>query len=356
MSWLKNAMALLCGGKSRVASDQSELGVPSLLGCPLVVTPDETGANALTAALQPAERVTPPSTSTGVPDEREEGRAVRVFLSSTFLDMHAERDELRTTTFPALRRRFRDRGVVLLEVDLRWGVVESDVTLQVCLSEVERCRPWFIALLGQRYGTVLTEREATPELQEAFPVVRKGIERSLTEIEILQCLLTNPRNAKCALFFERDPTWLDTLRGEQRAAFEDQSKDARAKLGDLKARIRRVATVRNYKSPVDIGPAVEAALGSVLEARFPQSGAPDTFTQTHRLHAAYARDRLGLHIGAARYLERLNQWMQNSKASPLLIAGPSGSGKSKLIANWIQVWRTRPWTQLIASKFAWSRA
>lgn len=38
-------------------------------------------------------------------------RVVRVFVSSTFQDMHAEREELVKFTFPELRRRCAEKGV-----------------------------------------------------------------------------------------------------------------------------------------------------------------------------------------------------------------------------------------------------
>lgn len=48
--------------------------------------------------------------------------AIRVFVSSTFRDMQAERDELVKRVFPLLRRRCQERGIAWSEVDLRWGV------------------------------------------------------------------------------------------------------------------------------------------------------------------------------------------------------------------------------------------
>ena len=254
--------------------------------------------------------------------------------------MQGERDELANVTFPALRRRFRERGVEVFEVDLRWGVSEADVTLEVCLAEVNRCKPFFVGLIGQRYGTVLTESELTPELRDAYPILRDGIGRSLTEIEILQGVLADPESSPHAMFFERDKAWLNTLSRKERPRFEEVSRQARAKLGNLRARLRRVAEIESYQTPADVGPAVEAALVTALDARFPEVEAPDDFTQAHRLHAAYARDRLGPHVGAEPYLQSLDQWMREAGAPALLITGASGGGKSKLIAKWMQARRT----------------
>lgn len=54
-----------------------------------------------------------------------ESRVIRVFLSSTFLDFMQERDLLVKQVFPELRRKARERGVEVVDVDLRWGITEN---------------------------------------------------------------------------------------------------------------------------------------------------------------------------------------------------------------------------------------
>jgi hypothetical protein len=48
------------------------------------------------------------------------------------------------------------RGVAWSEVDLRWGVTDEQkaegAVLPICLAEIDRSRPYFLGLLGQRYG------------------------------------------------------------------------------------------------------------------------------------------------------------------------------------------------------------
>ena len=51
-------------------------------------------------------------------------KPVRVFISSTFRDMHAERDYLVRFVFPELRERCAKRRLHLVDVDLRWGATE----------------------------------------------------------------------------------------------------------------------------------------------------------------------------------------------------------------------------------------
>lgn len=126
-------------------------------------------------------------------------RAVRVvplFVSSTFRDMHAERDYLRDVVLPELQERLWERGVILELVDLRWGVDSTTEVerhrknlhiLTVCFAEIQRSRPYFISLLGDRYGWI----PPRPAVQDA--VREAGIDaavegRSLTELEILFAL------------------------------------------------------------------------------------------------------------------------------------------------------------------------
>jgi hypothetical protein len=79
-------------------------------------------------------------------------RTVRVFLSSTFRDFAEERELLVKNVFPELRRKCRERQVELIDVDLRWGIIEKESkqgkVLPICLAGIDRARPYFIGFLG----------------------------------------------------------------------------------------------------------------------------------------------------------------------------------------------------------------
>src|SRR5215813_9473343 len=88
-------------------------------------------------------------------------RVFRLFVSSTFSDMHLERDALQQQVFPRLADLCQQRSARFMAVDLRWGVTEAAAqgqqTMRICLEEIARCqritaRPNFIALVGDRYG------------------------------------------------------------------------------------------------------------------------------------------------------------------------------------------------------------
>jgi hypothetical protein len=88
---------------------------------------------------------------------RPASASIRLFISSTFLDMEQEREVLLRHALPMIRQRVMKGGRSWAEVDLRWGIAQeagpADV-VRICLQEVERCVPYCIALLGERYGWV----------------------------------------------------------------------------------------------------------------------------------------------------------------------------------------------------------
>jgi len=63
-----------------------------------------------------------------------ESRVIRVFLSSTFRDFMQERDLLVKEVFPELRRKARERGVDVVDVDLRWGITEEESRQGIVLA------------------------------------------------------------------------------------------------------------------------------------------------------------------------------------------------------------------------------
>lgn len=88
-------------------------------------------------------------------------RTFRVFVSSTFSDLKAERNALQEHVFPNLREFCESRGVRFQGIDLRWGVSREagldQRTMTICLAELRRCqevspRPNFIVLIGDSYG------------------------------------------------------------------------------------------------------------------------------------------------------------------------------------------------------------
>lgn len=265
-------------------------------------------------------------------------RTVRVFVSSTFRDMAQERDELAKRVFPRIRKLCEARGVVFADVDLRWGVTDEEAAegrvLPVCLAEIERSRPYFIGILGERYGWVPSE---IPEhLIESQPWLREVGGRSITELEILHGVLDNPEMAGHAMFYFRDPAWVGRQSESERDALIDASEKDQAKLTALKQRIRasEFPLREGYADPAAFADLVCADLTALIDRVFPPGSAPDAIERERREHIAFSRERGRHYLGRSEYYRELDDYLTGD-GSPLVIIGESGSGKSALVSSWL---------------------
>jgi tetratricopeptide (TPR) repeat protein len=289
--------------------------------------------------IQLIEPAPPPTAGRGIDLD---DRVVRVFISSTFRDMHAERDELVKRVFPELRRLCRSRGVELVEVDLRWGITreqaERGEVLPVCLEEIQRCRPYFIGLLGERYGWIPSTIDA--ELLRAQPWLTADEPRSVTELEILYGALNNPAMADHTFFYFRDPAYLRSVEPARRPGYEPETPDAASRLAALKQRIRESGLpVREaYPDARALGTLVLDDLRVAIEAEYPEDSAPDVWEVERMGHATFARSRTRVYVQRPADFDRLDQHLRTG-GPPLVLSGPAGSGKSALVANWLALVR-----------------
>ena len=314
---------------------------------------------------------------TNQPDASVAGqsRVVRVFVSSTFRDMHAERDELVKRIFPRLRKLCGARGVTFAEIDLRWGITDEQAAegkvLPICLAEIERCRPYFVGLIGQRYGWI--PEDISPDLCAQQPWLAEHRRRSVTELEILHGVLNDTGMARHAFFYFRSRDYLARVPPAARADYEEvASPDAiapysadeaaaraglrRQQLEDLKARIRASGCpVReDYPDPVALGEMVFADLARVIDQRFPGEERLDPLDRDTFEHNAFAQNRVFGYVPRESYLGRLDAHVAGENA-PLVITGAPGVGKSALAAWWVLHYRKFAVEQSPAPRRFWQR-
>jgi len=303
-------------------------------------------------------------------------KKINVFVSSTFRDMKAERDELTLRVFPALRKVCEERGIAWGEVDLRWGIPEEKKgeILSTCLKFIDECRPYFIGMLGERYGWV---EETVPEgVIRDYPWIQDHQGKSITELEILHGVLNNPAMTGHAYFYFRDPGYVNTLPPEQRSEFlegpipeditkygaieaERRAEKRRGQLAALKDMIRRstVPVQDGYRDPVRFGELVKEDLLRVINSLAPS---PKPLTDAERAsaaldrddiaHEAFAASRFGVYIPRQEYFDRLDAHVAGD-GPPLVVLGKSGSGKSALLAHWAFRYRLRHPDDLIIVHF-----
>ncbi len=303
------------------------------------------------------------------PVTREEAgeRSMRVFVSSTFIDMQADRDELVKRVFPQLRAICEGRGVAWSDVDLRWGIpAERHDILETCLAEVRACRPYFIGLLGERYGSL--PASMPPELTDAQPWLDGHRESSLTELEVRHGVLNDPAMATHAFFYLRDPAYVETLPDRDRHLFEEVALDSeiaeeglevararaqrrRERLTELKARIRASGLpVREYPGPLALGDLVLRDLAEVVDREFPPGSEPSSLAREATAHEARARWLRRGFVARPADLQALDDHARGD-GPPLMVTGEPGVGKSALLAAWAGRHRRRQPTDLLLAHF-----
>ena len=275
-----------------------------------------------------------------------------IFVSSTFRDMMEERDMMQELVLPSLRAFSRDYGQSLNIVDLRWGVNTEDLdtvngakkVLSVCFDEIDRCRPFMVVFLGERYGwcppTDLFRGTVPEGLQ-----IEQGTSFSMTALEIEYGALIHGRNADKCLFYFRDPLPTENMDAVKRADYIEDDPAQAALMRALKQRIENSgARVRHYHAdwdaqrgkvvlPDSLAEQIESDLKELLTPQYAQSLREDeqsrteaVFWQTIEEKAAHFRARDTL---AGEYIKEICR----KSCSAFGLYGESGSGKSTMLSH-----------------------
>ena len=326
-------------------------------------------------------------------------RTIRVFISSTFRDMHQERDRLLRFVFPELRECLRPYRVRLVEVDLRWGVSEEDVrggrTLDVCLDEVDSCRPYFIGILGFRYGHVPENTDQSLTCQEITHAVLHGrMPRQITDLDRLLTDNAPPggfsaaeRDCLCrcyswrearrkyilkqelsdgdrealrgvfgriaayqrgrSLFFFRSAAFTERLAGDDRSVFFDEDPRPRGRLEALKQGIRAAdLPCVEYDDFDAFDRAVRDSRWEKVRAELDPAApeARDWFDSEQGHQNVFVAQRVRHFVGRENVFRQMGEFAAgHGDEQILLVGGTPGSGKSGLLARFVQgIERTPP--------------
>lgn len=266
-------------------------------------------------------------------DSIVKNRRIKVFLSSTFKDMSEERDYLARNVFMELEAEAIKRNVALNLLDLRWGITSEEsrqgLVTEICLKEIEASRPFFIGIIGDRYGWIPTEEDFPKysSLFESFPWLKEDIKNglSITEIEIQYGVLRNKLPIK-AFFYIKETSKDDTF---------DDSKEAN-KLRHLKEQIlaQKEHPVKYYKSVKDLGEQIKQDIQQQISLVFPNQEEMNVIAKSAYIQKCILRTKTEHYIP----IESAFDYIDNFLISPnrlLVIKGESGTGKSSLLANWM---------------------
>lgn len=259
-------------------------------------------------------------------------RVVRVFISSTFRDFERERDLLMRQVFPELRRRSADRGLEVVGIDLRWGITQEQAergeTLPICLAEIDRCRPYFLGLMGERYGWTPGPGAYNEAILAAHPWLKEHRDgTSVTELEIVHGAINQADMRARAAFLLRAPAWSEAN------GFGPVDERERAQVAGLRARILRAGhTFIEYDNPDAVADKALDWLWSAIGREFPISDAPDPAEEESRTHLAFAASRTRLFVGRERQVSQLAA-VGAVPGGGVLVTSQSGFGKSSILAK-----------------------
>ena len=253
-----------------------------------------------------------------------ENRQIRVFISSTFQDMEGERSYLINRTFPKLRDLASKRGVTLTELDLRWGITDEESksgrVVDICLREIENSIPFFIGIIGNRYGWVPEKKDIGDGVTERFPSVTHYLKDhlSVTEMEMQFGVLEREEDMH-AFFYIKEPE-VDPENPVMLRRLKEAVKASRY-------------PVSTYTSLEDLGQQVETAFVSLLDQLFPDEGLTghqkDKMTQY-----SFIRKLIQTYVKNQESFDYLTRFAEDPERDHLVVTGDSGMGKSALLANW----------------------
>jgi tetratricopeptide (TPR) repeat protein len=295
------------------------------------------------------------------PDKPGQNREIRLYLSGTFQDTQRERLLLHSKVFPVIRKLCEARRISFSVVDLRLGEVSAQTVEEQILSygtsEIDRCRPYFLGIIGDHYGHIPSEIPS--HLLHRLPWL-EGKEISVTEVEIIHGALNSPKSSQ-ALFYFRSPDWLRNLpvidqdllldrptpeEIRRYGPMEAQERINRKKqlLEGLKNRIRKSGLPfrENYSNPEDFARLVEQDLREMIGRFFQAESSEDLFFAEREIQEKFLDRHQGYFFFQEAFFDELFRHLDKN-TGPIYLVGPEGSGKTTLLANWIRALReSRP--------------
>lgn len=257
-------------------------------------------------------------------------RQIRIFISSTFKDMNEERNYLINKIFPRLQKEAEKRDVTIIPLDLRWGVTEeeshSGKVVEICLREIENSHPFFIGIVGNRYGWCppIEELDKNENLKNIWGEwlqddLKNGL--SVTEIEMQYGVLRSKSELN-ANFFIKQP--------------EEIPEENADKLIQLRNSIKENGKydVFNYESIEELGEKIYEQIMTILNRLYPDM-APLKYDKEKIAHLQVLRSLTDVYIPNILYFQQIDSFLNDKNEYVLSIIGDEGIGKSALISNWI---------------------
>ncbi len=284
-------------------------------------------------------------------------RSVRVFISSTFVDMQAERDHLVRFAFPRLREDLLQRRIHLSDVDLRWGVTSDQNSLEACKGIIDECTR-FVCILGERYGWV-----------------PPGGDLSITAEEVRHSLSAASGGHQRQFFYFRDSEATKSIPEGYYGGYSEQDPQRADKLQRLKREIEDSGFVpqiyparwdRNLNRFVDLERFGDLVYGDLMQSIVDEFGekkpepldefakessAMEAFTERHLDRFKRGGDHLDLSSRKPIFDEMMDFAEEDGAPNIFAVTGEPGSGKSALLSIFCQIYRETHPNELVIPHF-----
>lgn len=277
-------------------------------------------------------------------------RQIRVFISSSFEDMDAERNYLRDVIFQRIQDKAKKRAVAVTALDLRWGIPDgTDIgkTIEICMNEIDNSYPFFIGIVGGKYGSQPDKKtvfDANEVLREQYSMLCKYFEekKSITEMEmrygVLDCNEEERKNIN-ALFLTRK----DDLKViNEDARLRDLNKAIKT-CGEQfdERKITRKGGNNNhiwssdYASIEEFGKIIEIVFDDILDRLFPKEANLDVYQQQFFMQESVMADLSRFYVPESAQIDAITRFVNDPFKQKLMLSGERGCGKSSLLAYWI---------------------
>ena len=265
---------------------------------------------------------------------------VRLFISSTFMDMQRERNYLFNYVVPKMKLLCEERGLNFFCVDLRWGITteaqEKGTTTSICLGAIDDSRPFFVGILGERYGWI--PEKLSEEDYVAFPLLKDNEGLSITELEMNYGVLDNGIEKGFAAFYLRDQSLSEeyiecvTKEDEESLGRDKAEKICEIriqKLVALKDRIKKspYPCLDGYTTIEQFGRKVYEDFHTWIEREIPVGTNVEKGKQD-----AYIRTLLDVRAGNRRFEIFLDNYIEEHQKVPLLILAEDDMPKRFLVS------------------------
>ena len=273
----------------------------------------------------------------------------KIFISSTFKDMQNERDLIRNEILPEIENYAMKYGITVNIVDLRWGINTDDCEdsdeasvkiLKTCFDEITLCKPFFIGIVGERYGWIPSIDSIKNSIDPSFSNKLNFEEKSVTEYEMDFALNTYSDNEASYIFCLRNSITGNLSLKEEEIYFAKNNED-KARIKKLKEKIKKKCPnsyidddVKIENDKFDLSyfkSSLITALKKELDKRFAALEQPQNDIDKEIIfQKAIINQKNSYFSGRKLILNKINEFYQ-SDDKILGIYGTSGIGKSSII-------------------------